>query len=141
MNIFKRNRPKVHKVEMHEEDDGFSPEWLGEGLPEGQLLLDVCQTEDKIIIKATMAGVSPDNLFISLKQDMLTIKGRREYDKTIDGGEFLMQECYWGSFSRTIILPEEVNQEKIDATLENGVLTVSLERIYKDQKIKVKIKA
>ncbi len=141
INIFKNNHQKFNKIEAHEEDDGFSPEWLDDNLPEGQLLLDVYQTDDKIIVKSTMAGVSPENLFISLNHDMLTIKGRREYDRTLDDSEALMQECYWGSFSRTVILPEEVDPKKIDAVLENGVLTVSLDRIYKNRQIKVKIKS
>lgn len=141
INLFKNNHQKMSKVETHEEDDGFSPEWLDDNLPEGQLLLDVYQTDDKIVVKSTMAGVSPENLFISLNHDMLTIKGRREYDRSLDESEPLMQECYWGSFSRTVILPEEVDSKKIDAVLENGVLTISLDRIYKSREIKVKIKS
>lgn len=141
INIFKSDREGLNKVKTHEESDGFSPEWLDEDLPEGQLLLDVYQTDDKIVVKSTMAGVSPENLFISLNHDMLTIKGKREYDRSLDDGDCLMQECYWGSFSRTVILPEEVDSKKIDAVLENGVLTISLERIHKNRQIKVKIKA
>ncbi|HNV12335.1 MAG TPA: Hsp20/alpha crystallin family protein [bacterium] len=141
INIFKNDRQNFNKVETHEENDGFSPEWLKDDLPEGQLLLDVYQTDDKIIVKSTMAGVSPENLFISLNHDMLTIKGRRDYDHSLDDSDCLMQECYWGSFSRTVILPEEVDSKKIEAILENGVLTVSLERVYKNRQIKVKIKA
>lgn len=141
INIFKKNQVKSYKVETHKEDDGFSPEWLDDDLPDGQLLLDVYQTSDKIIVKSTMAGVSPENLFISLNHDMLTIKGKREHDRSLDDSDILMQECYWGSFSRTVILPEEVDPKKIEAILENGVLTIYLERIYKSSQIKVKIKA
>lgn len=140
INIFKKNHQKSNKIETHEENDGFSPEWLDDDLPEGQLLIDVYQTDEKIIVKSTMAGVSPENLFISLHHDMLTIKGRREPDRSLDDSDVLMQECYWGSFSRTVILPEEVDPKKIDAVLENGVLTISLERVYKNKQIKVKIK-
>lgn len=141
LNIFKKDNIKAYKVETHDEEDNFVPDWLEEELPEGQLLLDVYQNEDNIIIKSTMAGVSPDNLFISLNNGMLTVKGKREYDKQTEDCEVLMQECYWGSFSRSIILPEEVEAKKIDAVLENGVLTISLEKKYKNHQIKVKIKS
>lgn len=139
LNIFKKNAEKSYKVEAH--DDDFVPDWLEDDLPEGQLLLDVYQTTDKIIVKSTMAGVNPDNLFISLNNDMLTIKGKRDHDKLLDDSEMLMQECYFGSFSRTIILPEEVNSKKIEAVLENGVLTVYLDKMYKNHQIKIKIKS
>ncbi|PKM91607.1 hypothetical protein CVU82_00115 [Candidatus Falkowbacteria bacterium HGW-Falkowbacteria-1] len=139
LNIFKKNGEEPYKVETH--DDNFVPDWLEDDLPEGQLLLDVYQTVDKIIVKSTMAGVNPENLFISLNNDMLTIKGKRDHDKFLDDSEVLMQECYFGSFSRTIILPEEVDAKKIEAVLENGVLTVYLEKMYKNHQIKVKIKS
>ena len=141
INIFKRDRDKRRQVETYDEGDNFSPEWLEDDLPEGQLLLDVYQTDDQIIVKSTMAGVSPENLFISLNHDMLTIKGRREHDSSLDESEPLMQECYWGAFSRTVILPEEVDPKKIEAVLENGVLTIYLERVFKNRQIKVKIKS
>ena len=103
--------------------------------------MDVYQNDDQIIVKSTIAGVSPDNLFISLNRDILTIKGKREHDNLIDNMEPLLQECYFGSFSRSIILPVEVNEKKIEAVLENGVLTIILEKLYKEQKIKIQIKS
>lgn len=95
---------------------------------EGQLAIDVYQTEKKIIIKSTMAGVRPENLKISLHHDLLTIKGTRSADAEISEIDYLYRECYWGSFSRSIILPAEVNQKHVDANLENGILTISLQK-------------
>lgn len=141
MNIFKKNKVNSYKIATHDEDNYKAFDWLEEELPEGQLMVDVYQTDSHIIIKSTLSGVKPENLFISLNKDILTIKGKREVDSLVQESECLLQECYWGSFSRTLILPEEVNNKKIEAILENGVLTVSLEKVYKDQKIKIKVKA
>lgn len=140
MNLFKNKQSKAYKISTFDEEDSS---WarLGEELAEGQLLVDVCQTPDNIIVKSTMAGVKPENLFISLNRDILTIKGKREDDDLLVGAEYLLRECYFGSFSRTIILPDEVDGKKIEAVLENGVLTVTLKKLYKSQSVKVKIKA
>jgi HSP20 family protein len=140
LNAFKKDKLKTYKLETHDKDD-FMPDWLEDSLPEGQLMIDVYQTNDKLIVKSTMAGVDPNNLFISLSNNILTIKGKRDDDFQAEDADCLLQECYWGSFSRSVVLPEDVEPKKIDATLENGVLTVSLERKYKDHQIKVKIKS
>ncbi len=140
VNLFKKNKTNSYKISTFNEDEETSFNWLGEELAEGQLLVDVYQTPDNIIVKSTMAGVKPENLFISLNHDILTIKGKREHENLVDDNDYLLRECYFGSFSRTIILPDEVDSKKIEAILENGVLTVVLEKMYKDHQVKVKIK-
>jgi len=106
---------------------------------EGQLSIDVYQNKNKIIIKSTIAGVKSEDLKISLHHDLLTIKGLRESEKNIREEDYLFKECYWGSFSRSIILPSEVDEKRVEAELENGILTISL---YKTnpEKIEVKVK-
>lgn len=141
MNLFKKNKENSYKIFPQSQENLDSFDWSEKELPEGQLLVDVYQTSDQIIIKSTISGVKPENLFISLNKDILTIKGKRNPDDLINKSECLLQECYWGSFSRTLILPEEVNNKKMEAILENGVLTISLDKIYKNQKIKIKIKS
>ncbi len=106
---------------------------------EGQLAVDVCQTDKTIIIQSTIAGVKPENLNISLNHDLLTIKGKREANDKIKKNEYLYKECYWGPFSRSIILPSEVDSKKIEAELENGVLTVILKKA-KPSKVSIKVK-
>ncbi len=114
--------------------------WISEEeSDEGQLSVDVCQTDKKIIIQSTIAGVKPENLNISLNHDLLTIKGKREAGDKIKNTQYLYQECYWGPFSRSIILPSEVDNKKIDAELENGVLTVTLQKA-KPSKVSIKVK-
>ncbi len=139
-NIFQTNKDENYKISSSSEEDNFL-EWDEEELPEGQLLVDVYQNDKHIIVKSTMAGVSPDNLFVSINRDILTIKGKRDRGSSIEDGECLLRECYWGSFSRSIILPDEVDDKKIDASLESGVLTLTLKKIRQKQKIKVKVKS
>jgi len=122
-------------------DNPWDEKWLPEDLAEGQLLVDVFQTDNQVIIRAAMAGVKPKDLEISLDHDLLTIRGKRETEKIIETGKYLTKECYWGSFSRSLVLPVEVEPKKIDAVLENGVLTVKLHKLgATDNDIVVKIK-
>ncbi len=130
-------KPKYSLIE--EKDESATAEWLNYDHEEieGQLAVDVFQTEKKIIIKSTIAGVEPDNLKISLHNDLLTIKGRRSIKESVNEEDYLYRECYWGPFSRSIILPSEVDNKKVEADLENGVLTISL---YKSTPSKIEIK-
>lgn len=99
---------------------------------EGQLAIDVFQTKDKIIIKSTIAGVKPEDLKISLHNDSLTIRGFRKTKEEIREEDYLYRECYWGSFSRSIILPFEVDNNKVEAEIESGVLTINLVKSKKE---------
>ena len=102
---------------------------------EGQLSIDVFQTSADIVIKSTIAGVKPEDLDIAITNDMVTIRGRRESDDSLAKDDYFYQECYWGPFSRSIILPVDVQTDKSLATLKNGVLTIKLP---KSEKIKTK---
>lgn len=115
-------------------------QWIESDYEEGQLAIDVYETEGEIVIKSTMAGVKPEDIDISINNDMLTVRGRREESANIKEENYLYKECYWGSFSRSIILPTEVDNKNIDAELENGVLTVTLKKISHDKKIEVNVK-
>ena len=112
--------------------------WLEEdsGETEGQLSIDVYQTEKEIIVRSTVAGVKPENIKISLHHDLLTIKGFRSEENKIKEENYLYRECYWGSFSRSVILPFEVDNRDVRAEIENGLLTVSLKKV-KPEKIEV----
>ena len=105
------------QIEKSEEE-----KWLDDDYEEGQLSIDVFQTNNAIVVKSTIAGVKPGDIDISINNDMLTIRGKREMSEEIREENYLYKECYWGSFSRSIILPVEVQEDKIDALLENGVL-------------------
>ncbi|MBI4779346.1 Hsp20/alpha crystallin family protein [Candidatus Falkowbacteria bacterium] len=115
-------------------------EWLGEDYDEGQLSIDVYQTPNSLVVKSTIAGVRPDDIDISINNDMLTIRGRREIKEKIVEENYLIKECYWGGFSRSIILPIEVEAEKVEASLDNGVLTIILPKAKSAKQFSIKVK-
>jgi len=116
-------------------------EWVeGDENYEGQLSVDVYQTQNSIVIKSTIAGVKPEDVDIAIENDMLTIRGQRKIDEKIVEENYFYQECYWGGFSRSIILPVEVVTDKIDAVLKDGVLTVVLPKAKKSKGISIKVK-
>lgn len=129
---------KKNKLKTNEEID--EKPWIDEEYEEGQLSIDVYETAKKIIIKSTIAGVKAGDLDISLNNDMLTIRGERKKDKTVKEENYLYQECFWGNFSRSIILPTEVNTKNIDAEMENGILTITLEKTENPDNVSVKVK-
>jgi HSP20 family protein len=93
---------------------------------EGQLTIDVYQTDNDIVIKSTIAGVKPEDLDVTINNDMVTVKGDRKNEEVVDSGNYYYQECYWGSFSRSVLLPVDVIPDKVDASLKNGILTIRL---------------
>jgi len=113
-------------------------EWLTES--EGQLTIDVYQTPNEIVIKSTIAGVKSEDIDISMTNDMITIKGNRQKDETVKEEDYYYQECYWGAFSRSVILPVDVEVDKADAGMKNGILTIRLPKIEKVKTKKIAIK-
>lgn len=105
----------------------------------GQLAVDVYQTKSAIIIRAAIAGVLSEDIDISVNNDMVTIKGARHLDDEIDASDYLYQECYWGGFSRTIILPVEVKADKVAASLKNGILRVTLPKLDRPESEPIKV--
>ena len=107
---------------------------------EGQLTIDVYQTENDIVIKSTVAGVAADDIDITVTNDMVTIRGERHRDTEIPGENYYYQECYWGPFSRSVILPVDIDAERIDAAMKNGILTIKLPKIEKEKTKKLKVR-
>lgn len=108
---------------------------------EGELGIDMYETNDSIVIQAMVAGVSADDLSISLTREMATIKGKREAPKGIEKENYSHQELYWGSFSRTVLLPAEVETEEAEATERHGLLTLKLPKIDKGRVQSIKIRS
>lgn len=111
-----------------------------EEMEEGQLAVDVFQTNNEIVIQSTIAGVKAEDLDVSIQNDMVSIKGERKKEIEVSSKNYFYQECYWGSFSRSIILPEEIKAEKADAQLKDGILTLRLPKAEKVKKTKIKVK-
>ncbi len=113
---------------------------LGENLEEGQLSVDVYQTPTHLIVMSTIAGVKNADLEVGMQGDVLTIRGKRNPGVEIPDNDYLVKECYWGNFSRSIVLPVEVKGEEAVAQItNNGVLTIKLPKIQRSRTISVKI--
>jgi HSP20 family molecular chaperone IbpA len=108
---------------------------------EAQLTVDVYQTPSDIVIQTMVAGVQPEHLSITITRSMIIIRGKREENRAIAEDSYFVQELYWGSFSRTISLPEEVDPEEADAVEKHGLLTIKLPKIDKDRETKLKVKS
>jgi HSP20 family protein len=109
---------------------------------EGQLAVDVYQTKSAVVVKSTIAGVKPEDLEVTLNNDVITLRGRRQPEEEVLPEDYLYRECYWGGFSRSIVLPVEVRADKVQASLKNGILTVILPKAAKVAKsVAVKVAA
>jgi len=105
----------------------------------GELTVDVIETQDSIILKAMIAGVDPDLVDIDVSRDTVTIKGERKEAHRFSDEEYHYQELYWGTFIRTVILPAEVEVEEAHAHTDHGLLTITLPKIDKHRKTKLRI--
>lgn len=108
---------------------------------EGELTVDVYQTPDDIVIKTIVAGVKPDDLDISITRDMVTIRGARQETREVEDGDYFHKELYWGSFSRTILLPQEIDVDAAEAIERHGLLTLKLPKLDKTRQTKLKVRS
>jgi HSP20 family protein len=114
--------------------------WMDEEPEEGQLTVDVYETATDVVIKTMVAGVKPDDLDISITREMVTIRGKREEDRTVSSEDYFHRELYWGAFSRTIVLPKEVDIEEAEAIEKYGLLILKLPKLDKNREARLKVK-
>ena len=107
---------------------------------EATLTADVYQTPDEIVVQTIVAGIKPEDVDVSISQDSITISGKRERAREVTNSDYFYQELYWGSFSRSVLLPQEIDPDEAEATIKNGLLTVRLPKLdrTKIQKLRVK---
>ncbi len=117
-------------------------EWIADegNFEEGQLAVDVYQTPEDIVIKTMVAGVRPDDLDISITRDMVTVKGTRESANEATDDNFFFKELYWGSFTRTIVLPQEIEVEGAEAIEKHGLLIIRLPKVDKGKQTRLRVK-
>lgn len=115
--------------------------WMEEENEEMELTVDVYQTPTDIVVQTMVAGVKPDDLELTISRDMVTIRGKREENRNIDEENYFMKELYWGKFSRTILLPQEVEPEEVEAVEKHGLLTIKIQKVDKEKKNIIKIKS
>jgi HSP20 family molecular chaperone IbpA len=128
--------------ENYQADESWDGAEAAQSTPqEGELPVDMYQTNDAIIIKALVAGVSPTDLDISITRDMVTIRGvREEYQETNDDN-YYHRELFWGSFSRTLLLPEEVVIDEAEAQEKHGLLEIRLPKLDKHRSTQLRVKS
>lgn len=125
-----------------EKGGGRNSQWVEEAAEDdGQLTVDVYQTPDDIVIKTITAGVKPEELDISITRDMVTIHGHREEAHEVSDEDYFSRELYWGSFSRTILLPQEIDVEGAEASEKHGLLMIKLPKLDKHRETKLKVKS
>jgi HSP20 family protein len=119
--------------------DDTADEW-DEGEPvAGQLAVDVYETREKLLVKGRVAGVNKSDLDVSISDNTLTIKGTLSAGNEEGVENYFLQECYWGEFSRSLVLPVPVKEDEIEAVLKDGVLTISFSKLKQDTVKKIEI--
>ncbi|MDO8633031.1 MAG: Hsp20/alpha crystallin family protein, partial [Candidatus Wildermuthbacteria bacterium] len=131
----KKEEPPQRKSPKKEESEE-SP-WFE---PEGELAVDVYQTNGEIVIQSTIAGVSSDDLDVNIENDVVTISGERRNPNEEEDKSYFYQECYWGPFSRQIILPEEIDTSRIEASMKDGVFTLRLPKLERQKVKRIKVR-
>lgn len=132
INFFQK--PKKETKEKEKKFDGKLFE------SEGQLAIDIYQTEKELVIQSAIAGIKLKDLDISIEKDKLTIKGKREKPIENEKINYFYQECYWGPFSREIILPVEIDPSRAEASFKEGILTIRMPKIEREKKKKIEVK-
>jgi len=133
--VVSKNITKLEK----KKNDGNT--WIEEENDEAELTIDVYQTSKDIVIQAMVAGVKPEDLELTIARDMVTIRGKRGENRSVDEEDYFTKELYWGKFSRTILLPQEIEPEEVDAIEKHGLLTIKLQKIDKEKKNVVRVKS
>lgn len=129
------------------DDETYQDEsdWQHGGQPgepqEGELPVDMYQTSDAVVIRALVAGVSPDDLDIAITRDMVTIKGLREEIQETADDDYYHRELFWGSFTRTLLLPEEVQIDEAEASEKHGLLEIRLPKVDKGRSARLKVRS
>lgn len=133
-----RGRQPINRlaVEHHEED--LVPQ--DEPVLEGQLPVDMFTTPNEIVIRTFVAGVRPDELSVSISRDVVEIEGARESREQVSTDDYNFQELFWGSFTRTIHLPEEIDVDAATANAKDGLLTLVLPKLDKTRQTKLKVR-
>lgn len=121
-------------------DDSPWPDNGDESKQDGELPIDMYHTGDNVVIRALVAGVNPDDLDVAITRDMVTIKGLREEEQEAPDDDYYHRELYWGGFSRTILLPEEVLIDQAEAKERHGLLIITLPKVDKERSAKLKVK-
>lgn len=140
-NQSEKENNKAREETAEQEQDKQKNSWLQPSRAQGQVTLDIFQTPKEIVIQAPIAGADPEDIDISISNDMVTIAGGRENLNKVQKEDYLYQEIYWGDFSRSVVLPQEVDAAKSEAQFKNGLLTIRLPKLEREKTQKIRVKA
>jgi HSP20 family protein len=114
-------------------------DWSDEEPVAGQLAVDVYETREKLVVKGRVAGVNKGDLDVSISDNTLSIRGTLSAGNEDGVENYFLQECYWGEFSRSLVLPVPVKEDEIEAVLKDGVLTISCAKVKQDTVKKIEV--
>lgn len=120
--------------DMHHEGDWFDDS-------DGQVAIDVYQTDEAVILKAPLAGVAPSELEVSVTDEVVTIKGTRRDASALARDAYFLQECYWGSFVRSYVLPVAVDADQAQAILKDGMLSITIPKLERTKPRLIQVQA
>lgn len=124
----------------HDVEGGKPDNWINNSPEEGELTVDVYQNQNEIIIKTMVAGVKPEDLDVAISRDMVTVKGKRENERTVADDDYFHKELYWGTFSRSIVLPQEIDVDAAEAIEKHGLLIIRLPKLDKNRQTRLKVR-
>ena len=133
--VKEKKKEKRKEIQLKEKEE--KEKWPE---PEGELAIDMYQTEEELVILSAIAGVKAEDLSLYLEGYVLFIEGERK-KPVEEKGDYFLQECYWGRFSRKIVLPVEINPERISASFKDGILTIRIQKISRERRRKILIKS
>jgi HSP20 family protein len=134
--------------DLRQMEDTMNRLWRGfgdspiyrEGAEDWNILIDVIQKKDEIEVKASVPGVSPDAIDVSIEDNVLTLRAERTEETEDKDSSYLIRERRFGSFYRAIRLPETVDTDKIESHYENGVLTITMPKAEEKKKKQIQVK-
>lgn len=139
-------RETSRNIRVSDEDYGYdeipTASWGGEDEElDGELSVDMYQTDKDLVIEAMIAGVKPEDIQVNITRDIVTLSGKREANKSVVRDDYFYQELYWGTFSRSIMLPHEIDIESAEAIEKHGMLIIKMPKIDKGRQSKLKVKS
>ncbi len=123
------------------DERGFNNLSFSPGSQNLSLAVDVHETETGYELTASLPGVKPEDVEISVNKDMVTIRGRTEQNEERQQGNYIYRERHAGSFQRSVRLPDPINSEQVEASLENGVLKLTLPRLQQASQRRIQVKS
>jgi HSP20 family protein len=103
--------------------------------------IDVFDQKDAVVLKAELAGMNPDDIHIEVEDNVLTVRGERRFEEEVDEDRYYRVERRFGSFQRSLALPQGMNAADISASYEDGILTITVPKVEEEKPKRIEVKA